>query len=93
MFVIKTVLAAGTGLLMQVGAGCMAPTVVEHDAEAVTLKYGQWESLHEVQGRATALCAAHDKAAVLREDRPADLEPSFRYAVFDCVAAEEPPLG
>lgn len=90
MILFKTLTAAGAGLLMQVGAGCFAPTVLVDDGETVALKYGRWESTWEVQGRAEALCAAHGKAAVLREDVAADLEPDFRRATFDCVAGEEP---
>lgn len=90
MILLKTLAGAGAGLLMQVGAGCLAPTVLVDDGTMVALKYGQWESVWELQGRADALCAAHGKEAVLRDDVAADLDPNFRRAVFDCVAAETP---
>ena len=90
MILLKTLAGAGAGLLMQVGAGCFAPTVLVDDGQVVALKYGPWASVGEIQRTADALCAAHDKHAVLREDVAADLDPSFRRATFDCAAAEAP---
>ena len=88
MLIIKMLTAAG--MLVYAGAGCFAPTIVENDGTVVTLKYGSWETPHEVNGRVAALCAAHDKIARLVDDYEAVLEPPFRYATFDCVSPEEP---
>ena len=90
MILLKTLAAAG--LLVQAGAGCLAPTVLVDNGEVVTLKFGAWETVWELQGRADALCAAHDgdKEAVLHSDLPDDFDPNFRHATFDCVGPEAP---
>ena len=89
MFITKSVIAAGTGILMYAGAGCISPTIVEDNGDVVTLKYGPWETAHELLGRADALCDAHDKTARLARDASADLDPPFRYATFDCMPRQE----
>lgn len=88
MLIIKTPTAAG--MLVHAGAGRFAPTIVENDGTVVTLKYGSWETPHEVNGRAASLCAAHDKIARLVDDYEAELEPPFRSATFECVSPQTP---
>lgn len=88
MISIITTISAGAGLLMYVGAGCFAPTIIEDDGDVVILKYGPWDTAHEVFGRAEMLCDAYDKTAEPVSDEAIDLEPDFRYATFDCVSAE-----
>ncbi len=90
MILTKLTISAVSGLLMYTGAGCFSPTIVEDNGEVVTLKYGPWETPHELQGRADLLCSAHDKVAELASDTAADLDPTFRFATFDCVPTETP---
>ncbi|MBL29043.1 MAG: hypothetical protein CMM50_16010 [Rhodospirillaceae bacterium] len=82
--IVMMTLAAGTGLLMQVGAGCFSPTIVSNDSEAVSLKYGPYETFTEVQGKAKTMCAVHDKTAALIMEE--EIEDGFRVAHFACVA-------
>ncbi len=91
MILTKSIITAGTGLLMYTGAGCFAPTIVTDDGEVVTLKYGPWATQSEVIAKADAMCAEYDKIAKLAVDVEAELEPSFRYATFDCIE-DEPPV-
>ncbi len=90
MISLATAISAGAGLLIHVGAGCFAPTIVEDDGNVVVLKYGPWDTAHEILGRADALCDAYGKIAEPVSDEAVDLEPDFRYATFDCVSEELP---
>lgn len=85
MILLKPFVAAGVGALIQAGAGCLAPTVLENDGAVVVLKYGTWETAHELQGRAAALCAGHGKVARLAADEAVAREPLFRTVTFDCL--------
>ena len=84
MIVMKSLAVAGTGLLMQAGAGCFAPTIVSSDSDAVSLKYGPYETFTEVQGKASTMCSAHDRTAALIMEE--EVDDGFRIAHFACVA-------
>jgi hypothetical protein len=73
---------AGIGLLMQVGAVCLASTVIAHDGDGVTLEFGPWATIAEIQGKAHQLCGEHGKIASLGQQTNA--ESGFRVAAFDC---------
>jgi len=91
MILTKSIIAAGTGLLMHTGAGCFAPTIVTDDGDIVTLKYGPWATLSEIASKAETICAEYDRVAELSVNVEADLEPGFFYATFDCLE-DEPPV-
>jgi hypothetical protein len=91
MILTKSIITAGTGLLMYTGAGCFAPTIVEDDGNVVTLKYGPWATQSEILAKADAMCGEYDKVAELTADVEIDLEPGFHYATFSCLA-DEPPV-
>lgn len=88
MILSKTIITAGTGLLMYTGAGCFSPTIVEDNGEMVTLKYGPWATKGEIHAKADAMCGEYDKIAELASDVEADLEPGFFYATFECIEDE-----
>ncbi len=88
MIVSKFFLAAGAGLLIQAGAGCFSPTIVEDDGEVVILRYGPWATVSEVASKARHICAEHDREAELVADAEALTEPNFREATFACVAID-----
>ena len=88
MILTKSIIGAGTGLLMYTGAVCFAPTIVQDDGEVVTLKYGPWATQSEIAAKAEAMCAEYEKVAELTTDVVDDLEPSFRYATFECLEDE-----
>ncbi len=90
MLLSKSIIVAGTGLLMQAGAGCFSPTIVADDGDIVTLKYGPWATVSEVHSKADAMCGEYDKIAELSVDVEDTFEPGFRYATFDCVEDDTP---
>lgn len=85
MFVAKSIVVAGAGLLMQVGAGCFSPIILEDDGETVTLRYGPWATVAEIGPKAEHLCAEHGRDAELVTDAESLAEPNFREATFACV--------
>lgn len=85
MILLKPIVSAGFGALVYAGAGCLAPTVLQNDGEVVVLKYGTWETAHELEGRAAALCDLHGKVARLAADEAVARDPLFRTATFDCL--------
>lgn len=85
MFIAKSIVAAGTGLLMHVGAGCFSPTILEDDGETVTLRYGPWATVVEISSKAEHMCAEHGRDAHLVADTESLAEPNFREATFACV--------
>jgi len=91
MILTKSIITAGTGLLMYTGAGCFAPTIVADDGNVVTLKYGPWATISEIYAKADSMCAEHDKVAELSVNEEAELEPGFYYATFECLE-DEPPV-
>ena len=90
MIVAQSVVLAGAGLLMQVGAGCFSPTILEDDGEVVTLRYGPWATVSEIGAKAEHMCGEYDREAELVVDMESLTEPNFREATFACV---EPELG
>lgn len=90
MIVAKSIVAAGAGLLMQAGAGCFSPTILEDDGEVVILLYGPWATVSEIGAKAEHMCAEHDREAELVFDTESFIEPSFREATFACI---DPDLG
>ena len=85
MIVMKSIAAAGVGLLAHVGAGCFSPTILEDDGEVVTLRYGPWATAPEVGVKAERMCAEYDRSAELVADVESLAEPSFREATFACI--------
>ena len=64
-------------------AACSGPTIVENSLIAVTVRYGAADGLDGASELAQKACAAHHKAARLRNT--ADFGLTDRYAHFDCV--------
>lgn len=88
MIVAKAIAAAGAGLLMQAGAGCFSPTILEHDEEVVILRYGPWATVSEIAAKADSLCADYDRTAELVADAESLAEPGFREATFACLGSD-----
>ena len=64
-------------------AACSGPAVVENSATAVTVRYDAIDGIDEATTFAQKACAAHHKAARLRNT--ANFGLTDRYAHFDCV--------
>ncbi len=85
MIVAKSIVAAATGLLTYVGAGCFSPTILEDDGQVVILRYGPWATVSEIGAKAESICASYDREAELVVDVESLAEPHFREATFACV--------
>ncbi len=88
MILTKSLIAVAAGLIMQAGAGCFSPTILEDNGEIVTLRYGPWATAWEIASKAEKMCEEYDRAAELVADVESLAEPNFREATFVCHADE-----
>jgi len=79
------IFAAGLGMFLPAGAGCLVPTIVSKDAGRVVIEYGPWDTPLEVHRLAASLCRDHGKAARRLTDTPAEDDSRFRIVTFACV--------